>query len=130
MVNLAIGSNEMAEVSRARCAICNERMAADEMVEFIDPGYYSTGHEECATDGGLEIRELKVDQTPTGPRYPEIEVQLTSHDGNAFAVLGAVQTALRDNAVDDEAVSEFMDEATADDYDHLLMTAMRWVNVS
>jgi hypothetical protein len=83
-------------------------------------------HEEVA-DWMLRVfRPVQVD----GPRFPEIEVQLTGRDGNAFAVLGLVQRALRDNAVDDQAVSEFMDEATADSYDHLLRTAMRWVSIA
>lgn len=53
-----------------------------------------------------------------------------SSDGNAFAVLGKVQRALRQGKVPAEQISEFMAEATSGDYDHLLQTAMRWVNVS
>ena len=44
-------------------------------------------------------------------RHPEVTVQLTGTDGNAFAVLGAVKNALAD-------------------YDTLLQTCMRWVDVS
>lgn len=29
------------------------------------------------------------------PKYPEITVPLTNRDGNAFAILGRCQTALR-----------------------------------
>jgi hypothetical protein len=32
------------------------------------------------------------------PKYPEIQVQLTNTDGNAFAVLGHVHRALRHKA--------------------------------
>jgi hypothetical protein len=63
-------------------------------------------------------------------RYPDIEVQLTGTDGNAFAILGKVQRALCNEGVPDEEVSEFMAEATSGDYDHLLVTAMKWVEVS
>jgi hypothetical protein len=63
-------------------------------------------------------------------RYPDIEVQLTGTDGNAFAILGAVERALRNGGVPPEAVAEFRAEATSGDYDHLLRTAMRWVEVA
>ncbi len=63
------------------------------------------------------------------PKYPNIEVQLTGEDGNAFSVLGSVSKALRQADVSEEEIKEFMDEATAGDYDHLLGTAMKWVDV-
>jgi hypothetical protein len=63
-----------------------------------------------------------------GPKYPDIEVQLTGQDGNAFMILGAVQRALRE-AVGPAEASAFMDDATAGDYNDLLTTAMRWVTV-
>ncbi len=63
-------------------------------------------------------------------RYPNIEVALVGHDGNAFAVLGRVQRALRDAGVSEAEVHEFMDAATDGDYDHLLQTCMAWVDVS
>lgn len=62
-------------------------------------------------------------------RFPEVEVELVGQDGNAFAILGAVSKALR-RAGHEEAVQEFMDEATSGDYDHLLQTAMDFVEVS
>ena len=67
--------------------------------------------------------------TTTETRYPEIEVQLTGNDGNAYAVLGAVSKALRRAGVPKEERDEFMDEATAGDYNHLLATCMAWVEV-
>jgi hypothetical protein len=63
------------------------------------------------------------------PRYPEITVQLTGTNGNAYAVLGQVRRALRKAELGDAVVKEFTDEATAGDYDHLLATCMNWVNV-
>lgn len=62
------------------------------------------------------------------PKYPEIEVRLTGEDGNAFAILARVRTALQ-NAGHYEAAQEFLTEATAGDYDHLLQTAMEYVDV-
>lgn len=60
-------------------------------------------------------------------KHPEIEVELVGGDSNAFAILGKVSRALKSAGIDS---SEFMAEATAGDYDHLLRTAMRWVSVS
>lgn len=62
-------------------------------------------------------------------RHPEVEVQLIGEDGNAFAVLGAVRSALRQAGVPKAELDEFMAEATSGDYDHLLTTATRWVSV-
>lgn len=60
-------------------------------------------------------------------KHPEVRVQLVGADGNAFAILGRVQQALRVAGVSEDEVAAFFAEATAGDYDHLLATAMRWV---
>lgn len=65
----------------------------------------------------------------TTPRYPDIEVELTGRDGNAFMVLGLVRRALERSGVSEETVAVFMEEATSGDYDHLLQTVMCWVSV-
>lgn len=58
------------------------------------------------------------------------EVRLTGTDGNAFAVLGAVRRALREAGNPPEVVEAFTAEATAGDYDHLLLTAAAYAEVS
>ena len=63
-------------------------------------------------------------------RYPQITVELTGTDGNAFAVLGKVRRALHAEGVAPADVEVFTKEAKAGDYDHLLQTCMRWVDVS
>jgi len=63
-------------------------------------------------------------------KHPEIEVELTGTDGNAFAILGKVQRELKRGGVPKAEVDEFVAEATSGDYDHLLQTAMQWVEVS
>lgn len=60
-------------------------------------------------------------------RFPNATVDLTRIDGNAFAILGAVQRALRKAGATKEQQDEFMREATSGDYDNLLQTVMRWV---
>lgn len=62
-------------------------------------------------------------------RYPEIEVQLTGEDGNAFAILAAVKRALRKADVGPEQISEFREQAMSGDYDNLLRVVMNWVSV-
>ena len=63
-------------------------------------------------------------------KFPDIEVELSGQDGNAFAIIGRVQEALRRHGISDQLRSKFYDEATNGDYDHLLRTAMEWVNVT
>ena len=62
-------------------------------------------------------------------RFPEVVVQLSGEDGNAFAILGTVRRALKRAGVDAEAVDEFQAEASSGDYGHLLTTVMKWVRV-
>jgi hypothetical protein len=69
-----------------------------------------------------------VPQT-TGTRYPDITVRLVGGDGNAFAILGAVKAGLRRAGVTKEEQDAFYAEATSGDYNHLLQTAMAWVEV-
>lgn len=63
-------------------------------------------------------------------KYPEVEVELTGSDGNAYMVLGLVRKALRRAGVSTEEVEEYTTEATSGDYDHLLQTTMKTVSVS
>ena len=63
------------------------------------------------------------------PKYPEIVVQLSGQDGNAFMILGLVGKALRQAGVSQEERSQFQKEAISGDYDHLLQTCMNWVTV-
>lgn len=62
-------------------------------------------------------------------KYPHITVPLVGNDGNAFAIIGAVSSALKDNRVSKEERDAFINEAMSGDYDNLLVTCMKWVNV-
>lgn len=66
----------------------------------------------------------------TGPKYPDLEVQLTGTDGNAFAVMGAVGKALRKGGVPKDERDAVQAEMMAGDYDHLLQTAMKTLAVN
>lgn len=64
------------------------------------------------------------------PKYPNIKVNLSDIDGNAFNIMAAITTALRKNAVSDEQVEQYLADSTASDYNHLLVTAAEWVTIS
>ena len=63
------------------------------------------------------------------PKHPQIIVELTGYDGNAFAVLGRCRQAAQQAELPDEVIATFMAEAMATDYDHLLQTAMLWFDI-
>lgn len=63
------------------------------------------------------------------PKYPDVTVQLSGHDGNAFAIMGRVARALKQAGIPQEKIREYTDESMSGDYDHLLITAMSWVEV-
>lgn len=62
------------------------------------------------------------------PRCPDVKVELSGQDGNAFLVLGRVRRALHNAGYEREA-EQFIQEATSGDYEHLLATCMEWVDV-
>ena len=60
------------------------------------------------------------------PKFPEITVPLVGEDGNAFAILGRCQKIARQGGVPKEECDEFIAEATAGHFDHLLRTVIEW----
>lgn len=65
-----------------------------------------------------------IDQT-----HVKLTVDLSGPDGNAFVILGKVNDILRQFGYDEEAIGEVMKEATSSDYDHLLETVERVVDL-
>ena len=64
----------------------------------------------------------------TGIAYPHITVQLTGHDGNAYAIIGRIAQALRREA-GTHAADMFTEAAFAcTSYDDLLALATRTVD--
>jgi hypothetical protein len=64
----------------------------------------------------------------TTPKY-NVTVQLTGNDGNAFAIMANVTRALRQAGASADDISAYQTESMSGDYDNLLRTAMKWVNV-
>lgn len=64
----------------------------------------------------------------TEPKYPSILVDLSTADGNAFAILGRAKKAVRrsDLPAEDKQriIDEYEAEAKSGDYDHLIQTTM------
>lgn len=86
---------------------------------------WNSGNPWCLT---CDVAAVAVGEQ-TGPKYPDVEVELVGQDGNAFAILGAVCRALR-RAGHGDVVDAYMEAATAGDYDHLLRVTCEWVEVS
>ncbi len=62
-------------------------------------------------------------------KYPNISVKLIGMDGNAFAILGKVVNSMKKEKLSSEEIKQFQIEALSGDYDHLLQTCMKWVNI-
>ena len=63
-------------------------------------------------------------------KHLDITVEFTNADGNAFNLLGLVRRGLADGGVEASEVAAFLAEATSGDYDHLLQTCAKWVEVT
>ena len=74
-------------------------------------------------------RKRTVAVETTGPLYPNVVVRLTGTDGNAMNVVGRVRRALDKAGVPDDVVETFVRKALSGDYDNMLQTCMRWVEV-
>lgn len=56
-------------------------------------------------------------------------VKLVGEDGNAFAIMGRVKQALKRAGADKDYIDGYLKEATSEDYDHLLVVSMGYVDV-
>lgn len=77
-------------------------------------------------------------QNSVGPRYRQCHVRLEGTSPNAASIMMKVRRGLEEYLADQEydpkdiedVVAEFLKEAKSGDYDNVLQTAYRWVNVS
>lgn len=56
-------------------------------------------------------------------------VKLTDANGNAFTILGMTQKAMKDAGWPGSSIKEFLNEAMAGNYNHLLRTVMKYCDV-
>jgi hypothetical protein len=61
-------------------------------------------------------------------KYPEVKVRLVGEDGNAFAIIGRVQKAMRKAGVSEDDIDRFRAEAFTCNYDQLLQVCLKWVD--
>lgn len=61
------------------------------------------------------------------PKFPGVPAIV--YDGNAFAVMGAVRKAMKQNGATKEDVDAYMEEATKGDYDNLLIVSSDYVDI-
>ena len=65
-----------------------------------------------------------------GPKFPEIEVQLSGEDGNAYVIIGRVCSALRRGGASRESIEDYRQACqNASSYDALLQITMQTVEV-
>lgn len=64
----------------------------------------------------------------TTPKF-DIEVQLTGNDGNAMSIMASVGSAIKKAGATKEEVDAYYAESMSGDYDNVLRTAMKYVNV-
>jgi hypothetical protein len=64
------------------------------------------------------------------PKYPNITVtmDIDGPDGNAFAIMGRVQAALRKAGATKEELAQYSMDSMSGDYDNLLAAQSKWVN--
>jgi hypothetical protein len=63
-------------------------------------------------------------------KFPKARVRLVGKDGNASFILARVIEALKKAGATEAERAEFLKQATAGDYGHLLRTCMEWANCS
>ncbi len=63
-------------------------------------------------------------------KYPEVTVNLSNNDGNAFLIITRTAIALRRSGVDEPTIDEYRNQAKSGDYDNVLQTTMQWVDVT
>lgn len=63
------------------------------------------------------------------PICQNVKVKLTGEDGNAFMIIGRVLQEMRKQKIEQKIVDAFKEEATSADYDNLLKTCIKYVNI-
>ena len=74
------------------------------------------------------VRPPEPDPVPD-VRYPGVTVKLLGTSSEALAITGEVRRALKRHGVSSDETTKFLTEALSGDYNHLLQTCMKWVNV-
>jgi hypothetical protein len=65
----------------------------------------------------------------SGPKYPQVKVQIVGAYGGFYPTVAAVQAAMRQAGIPLEELSNFCAEAAETQEDNLLRICLRWVDV-
>ena len=63
------------------------------------------------------------------PKYPEIVVNLSECDGNAYMLMAKVRKALKRGGISEDEQNAFTEEAKSGDYFNVIDTCEKWVTV-
>jgi hypothetical protein len=68
-------------------------------------------------------------KTTKAPKYPNIIItmDLDGPDGNAFAIMGRVQGALKRAGATNEELAQYSMDSMSGDYDNLIAAQSKWV---
>lgn len=64
------------------------------------------------------------------PKYPNIHVDLTQIDGNAFSIIGHTMRAMRAAGLPESECATYRKEAMSGNYDNLIDVTTSWVSTS
>ena len=62
-------------------------------------------------------------------KYPGIQVQLVGTDGNAFTIIGKIMREMRNHGVNEKEINKYKKDSMSGDYDNVLRTAIKWVDI-
>lgn len=63
-------------------------------------------------------------------KFPEVEVKLIGEDGNAYAIMAAVQKAMRKAEIPQHEIDSYLNKSlNSKSYDELLQVALKTVTV-
>lgn len=103
----------------------------DDPTDWIWIGWCVDNPEADESDGeAMDCMNEEQFEASRQVKFPEIDIELTGFDGNAFAIMGRVKRAMQRAGVDKAEIETYLEESMAGDYQDLLATAMRYVNVS
>lgn len=74
-------------------------------------------------------RHAEPQEVNIHPFFPQVHVRLVGEDSNGFIIVARVRAAMRKAGLQAEA-ERYVAEATSGNYDHLLQTTMKYVEVS
>lgn len=106
------------------------RFGSDRRMAFIEAVVTSWGEDldpfACPVPEQV-VTPAAASVAQSGPRYPNVEIDLVGQDGNAYGLIAMTRRALDRAGVERGEIECFTEEAKSGDYDNVLATISRWV---